>query len=120
MHRKITGVRRKGVTRSGQAGMSPRSPPKIEVEDVDTDSDGDDNYGPPDGVTGTPPQLISRRHKGIDSDDDDNDYDNYDIYEVAGRDVITTQNLHYQTNIAPLEDNHTGDPPRGHGHTRRQ
>ena len=120
MHRKITGVRRKGVTRSGQAGMSPRSPPKIELEDVDTDSDDDDNDGPPDGVTGNPPQLISRRYEDLDSDDDDDNSDDYDICEINGHDAIATQNDYYQSNLAPLGDDRTGDSPRGRVHTRRQ
>ena len=93
---------------------------KIDIEDVDTNSDNDNNVGPPEEGTDTPPSMISPRYKDIDSYDKEDDNNGFEICEVDGRDIITRQNEYYQSNLALLGDERTGDSPRGRGHTRRR
>ena len=117
MRGEITGVCRNQVPRPSNDRVSQRRPPKIEIEDVDTNSDNDDNTDHPD--TGTPPRLMSCRYKDINSNDKKNDNDGFEMSNIDGRDVVTRQNESYATNLIPLGKDVTQESRGGRGHTRR-
>ena len=120
VHKEITGVRRNQVPRPNNERVSSRRRPKIDIEDVDTNSYDEDDDGQPDSGTGTPPPLITRRYEDIDIDDEEDDDDGFEICEFDGRDFITRQNEYHETNLAPLGGYITQESPRGRGNTRRQ